>query len=100
MAWFGQRGTKPPLPAGARLGPITLPLAQPLSEISILGRVYTTVIGRHSLRVYLAWLVVPLTAFVLACTRFGLRLRAVGEALKRLMPPGYRSLACALPRSR
>jgi ABC-type uncharacterized transport system permease subunit len=79
-AWFGQRGTTPPLTAGARFGPITLPLAQPLSEIPILGRVYTTVISGHSLPVYLAWLAVPLTAFVLACTRFGLRLRAVGES--------------------
>jgi ABC-type uncharacterized transport system permease subunit len=99
-AWFGQRGTTPPLPAGARFGPITLPLAQPLSEISILGPVYTTVISGHSLAVYLAWLTVPLTAFVLASTRFGLRLRAVGEAPKRWMPPGYRSLACALLHSR
>ena len=79
-AWFGQRGTTPPLPAGARFGPFTLPLAQPLSEIPILGRVYTTVISGHSLPVYLAWLAVPLTAFVLASTRFGLRLRAVGES--------------------
>jgi general nucleoside transport system permease protein len=53
-AWFGQRGTTPALPDGARFGPITLPLAQPLSEIPILGRVYTTVISGHSLPVYLA----------------------------------------------
>ena len=38
------------------------------------------VISGHSLPVYLAWLAVPLTAFVLASTRFGLRLRAVGES--------------------
>jgi ABC-type uncharacterized transport system permease subunit len=75
-AWFGQRGTTPALPAGARFGPITLPLVQP----PILGRVYTTVISGHSLPVYLAWLAVPLTAFVLASTRFGMRLRAVGES--------------------
>jgi len=38
------------------------------------------VISGHSLLVYLAWLVVPLTAFLLTRTRFGLRLRAaVGE---------------------
>jgi len=79
-AWFGQRGTTPPLPAGARFGPITLPLAQSLGEIPIFGRVYTTIISGHSLPVYLAWLAVPLTAFMLARTRFGLRLRAVGES--------------------
>jgi general nucleoside transport system permease protein len=79
-AWFGQRGTTPPLPAGARFGPITLPLAQRLGEVPIFGRVYTTLISGHSLPVYLAWLAVPLTALVLARTRFGLRLRAVGES--------------------
>jgi simple sugar transport system permease protein len=79
-AWFGQRGTTPPLPAGARFGPITLPLAKLLGEVPIVGRVYTTMISGHSLPVYLAWLAVPLTAFVLAHTRFGLRLRAVGES--------------------
>jgi len=79
-AWFGQRGTTPPLPSGARLGPIALPFARALSEVPIAGRIYTTIISGHSLPVYLAWLAVPLTAFVLARTRFGLRLRAVGES--------------------
>ena len=79
-AWFRQRGTTPPLPAGARFGPITLPLAQSLGEVPIAGRVYTTIISGHSLPVYLAWLAVPLTAFVLSYTGFGLRLRAVGES--------------------
>src|SRR6516164_10433383 len=51
-----------------------MPLAQSLSEVPILGRVYTTVISGYSLPVYLAWLAVRLTAFVLARTRFGLRL--------------------------
>jgi len=79
-AWFGQRGTTPPLPAGARFGPITLPFAQSLGEIPLVGRVYATIISGHTLPVYLAWLAVPLTAFVLARTRFGLRLRAAGES--------------------
>ena len=79
-AWFRQRGTTPPLPAGARFGPITLPLAQSLGEVPIVGWVYTTIISGHSLPVYLAWLAVPLTAFVLSYTGFGLRLRAVGES--------------------
>jgi ABC-type uncharacterized transport system permease subunit len=79
-AWFGQRGTTPPLPDGARFGPIMLPLSQSLSEIPVVGRVYTTIISGHTLPVYLAWLAVPLTAFVLARTRFGLRLRATGES--------------------
>ena len=79
-AWFGQRGTTPPLPDGARFGPIALPFAQSLSSVPVVGRVYTAIISGHSLPVYLAWLAVPLTTFVLASTRFGLRLRAVGES--------------------
>ena len=79
-AWFGQRGTTPPLPNGARFGPVALPLAQSLSEVPIVGRIHTTIICGHSLPVYLAWLAVPLTAFVLARTRLGLRVRAVGES--------------------
>lgn len=79
LAWFGQRGTTPPLPAGARFGPITLPFAQSLGEVPIVGRVYAALISGHSLLVYLAWLGVPLSALVLAHTRFGLRVRAVGE---------------------
>jgi simple sugar transport system permease protein len=57
-AWYGQGGRTPPLEAGARVPDL------------ILG---------HSLLVYLALLAMPLTAFVLQKTRFGLRLRAVGE---------------------
>jgi ABC-type uncharacterized transport system permease subunit len=90
---LGQRGTTPPLPAGARFGPITLPLVQPLSEVPILGRVYTTVISGHILPVYLAWLAVPLTVFVLTSTRFGLRLRAVGESPEAVDAAGL-SVAC------
>jgi hypothetical protein len=36
-AWFGQRGTTPPLPSRTRFGPITLPLAQSLSEVPLSG---------------------------------------------------------------
>ncbi|MGO4707213.1 ABC transporter permease [Microvirga sp. 2MCAF38] len=57
-AWYGQGGRTPPL-EGAEL----------FDEI-FLG---------HSAPVYLALLAVPVTWFVLGKTRFGLRLRAVGE---------------------
>jgi ABC-type uncharacterized transport system permease subunit len=58
-AWFGTGGTTPPLPDAARFGPL---------------------LRGHSLLVWLAWLAVPATALVLARTRFGLRLRAVGDS--------------------
>ena len=65
-----------------------MPLAQLLSEVPILGRIYTTVISGYSLPVYLAWLAVPLTAFVLARTRFGLRLWAVGQSPEAVAAAG------------
>ncbi|WP_046862220.1 ABC transporter permease [Microvirga massiliensis] len=57
-AWYGQGGRTPPLEGEERFGAIFL---------------------GHSFLVYLALLAVPVTWFVLVKTRFGLRLRAVGE---------------------
>src|SRR5271169_4657730 len=37
-AWFAQGGATPPLPRGARFGPIELPLTDALSGVPILGR--------------------------------------------------------------
>src|SRR5215469_16689951 len=51
-AWFGQRGTTPPLPSGARFGPIILPLAQKLIAVPVLGPIYEYVVSGHSLPVY------------------------------------------------
>ncbi len=57
-AWYGQGGRTPPLEGAQRFGD------------AIFG---------HSALVYCVLLAVPLTWFVLGRTRFGLRLRAVGE---------------------
>lgn len=57
-AWYGQGGRTPPLEGASRLGDLAF---------------------GHSGLVFAALLAVPLTWFVLAKTRFGLRLRAVGE---------------------
>ena len=45
----------------------------------VIGQIYSELISGHSILVYLAFLVVPFTWWVLFRTRFGLRLRAVGE---------------------
>lgn len=79
-AWFGEGGTTPPLAGAARFGPIALPFAQTLSTVPVVGPVYAGIVSGQSLPVYLAWAAVPATALVLARTRFGLRLRAVGES--------------------
>ena len=57
-AWYGQGGRTPPLEGEERFG---------------------SVFFGHSALVYMVLLAVPLTWFVLGRTRFGLRLRAVGE---------------------
>ena len=78
-AWFHQAGRTPLLGAGARFAPIELPFAGALRPVPVLGPLYADVISGHNVLVYLAALAVPLVAWVVYRTRFGLRLRAVGE---------------------
>lgn len=78
-AWFRQGGQTPTLGAEARFMPLELPGVDALAQIPGLGLVYAELISGHNLLVYVALIVVPLTAWVVYKTRFGLRLRAVGE---------------------
>ncbi|MEE3360621.1 MAG: ABC transporter permease [Pseudomonadota bacterium] len=78
--WFKQGGRTPSLIGGGRWENITLPFAETLSGVPILGPIYAELISGHSLLVYVAFAMVPLTWWILFRTRFGLRLRAVGEA--------------------
>ena len=77
--WFQQGGRTPSLGAGARFNEIELPFVEALSSVPGLGPIYEELISGHSILVYVALLAVPLTWYVLFRTRFGLRLRAVGE---------------------
>jgi simple sugar transport system permease protein len=77
--WFQQGGRTPSLMGGARFEPITLPFAEALADVPIFGPVYAELISGHSILVYMAFAAVPLTWWILYRTRFGLRLRAVGE---------------------
>lgn len=79
QAWFGEGGRTPQLPETARFNPITLPGAEALSGVPVFGPLYADLISGHTILVYVAILFVPLTWWVLFRTRFGLRLRAVGE---------------------
>jgi len=78
-AWFKKGGLTPPLSDAGRFHEITLPFADALRDVPILGPIYADVISGHKLLVYVAMLIVPLTWWLLYRTRFGLRLRAVGE---------------------
>ncbi|WP_282026014.1 ABC transporter permease [Limimaricola cinnabarinus] len=79
QSWFGQGGRTPQLSGNARFETIDLPLAAEMRDIPILGPIYAELISGHTLLVYVGLLMVPLTWWVLFRTRFGLRLRAVGE---------------------
>lgn len=78
-AWFGQGGQTPSLEASARFMPVTLPLADGLRGVPILGPIYAELISGHNILVYVALASVPATWWLVYRTRFGLRLRAVGE---------------------
>jgi simple sugar transport system permease protein len=77
--WFSQGGRTPSLMGGARFEAITLPGADAIADVPIIGPLYAELISGHSILVYLAFAAVPLSWWLLYRTRFGLRLRAVGE---------------------
>lgn len=79
QSWFQQGGRTPSLIGGARFEPITLPFADSLASVPFIGPIYSDLISGHSALVYIALAMVPLTWWILFRTRFGLRLRAVGE---------------------
>ncbi len=80
QSWFGQGGRTPQLSGSARYEGIELPLATEMrGDIPIIGPIYYELISGHTLLVYVGLLMVPLTWWILFRTRFGLRLRAVGE---------------------
>ncbi|MEM9707172.1 MAG: ABC transporter permease [Pseudomonadota bacterium] len=77
--WFQQGGRTPSLSGAARFETITLPFAETFSAIPVFGPIYAELISGHTILVYVGFLAVPFTWWVLFRTRFGLRLRAVGE---------------------
>jgi ABC-type uncharacterized transport system permease subunit len=76
---FQQGGRTAALEGAARFSQIDLPFAESLRGVPVLGPFYAEVLSGHTVLVYVALLLVPLTWWVLYRTRFGLRLRAVGE---------------------
>ncbi|MCJ8054481.1 ABC transporter permease [Shinella curvata] len=78
-AWFRQGGRTPALSESGRFSAIHLPFADAVRDVPILGQIYSGLLSGHSPLTYLAFLMVPASWWILYRTRFGLRLRAVGE---------------------
>jgi simple sugar transport system permease protein len=79
-AWFHEGSQTPLLGPGARFGPIELPGATALGNVPALGPIYREIVNGHNVLVYMAAAAVPVVAWIVYRTRFGLRLRAVGES--------------------
>ena len=79
IAWFDQGGQTPPLAQTARFAPIELPFADLARGIPVIGHLYSELLSGHNVLVYVALAAVPATWWIVYRTRFGLRLRAVGE---------------------
>ena len=77
--WFRQGGRTPSLSGDARFSTLDWPLAGVMEDIPVLGPVYSELISGHTFLVYIGLLAVPFSWWLLYRTRFGLRLRAVGE---------------------
>ena len=84
QGWFKQGGRTPSLSGAARFDGIDFPGAltrvRDKMQASPGMQFYSEFISGHSVLVYIGLLSVPLTWWILYRTRFGLRLRAVGEA--------------------
>ncbi len=80
IALFKQGGQTPPLMPDQRFSPISLPGAETLSGVPVIGPLWAELISGHNLLVYIAFASVWLVWWGLYRTTFGLRLRAVGES--------------------
>ncbi|MDZ7892185.1 MAG: ABC transporter permease [Rhodoferax sp.] len=79
IAWFSQGGQTPPVGSDVRIQVLFPGLPEALNGIPLVGRIVGEGLLSHNAMVYLALALVPACWWVLFRTRFGLRLRAVGE---------------------
>ena len=79
IAWFAQGGQTPPVSNEVRIQPLFPQLPELLQSVPLIGTVIGQGLLAHNGLVYLALLLVPGVWWLVFRTRFGLRLRAVGE---------------------
>ncbi|MBL1420108.1 MAG: ABC transporter permease [Alphaproteobacteria bacterium] len=77
--WYKRGGSTPALADEGRFLPIHLPFAEEMKDVPYIGNIYEELISGHNFLVYLGFAAVGFTYWLLFKTRFGLRLRAVGE---------------------
>jgi ABC-type uncharacterized transport system permease subunit len=79
IAFFAQGGQTPQLPSSVRLSSLMPGAADALRGIPLIGPVLGEGLLSHNAMVYVALALVPAVWWLLFRSRFGLRLRAVGE---------------------
>jgi simple sugar transport system permease protein len=79
IAWFAQGGQTPPVSTNVRIQSLFPDAGTALAFIPLVGRVLGEGLLTHGGLVYFAYALVPVVWWLLFRTRFGLRLRAVGE---------------------
>jgi simple sugar transport system permease protein len=78
-AWFLEGGRTPALSGDARFFPLRFPFVDELNGVPFLGSVYRQLFSGFEIITYFALAAVFVTWYMLGHTRFGLRIRAVGE---------------------
>ena len=78
-AWFQQGGQTPLLPSQARIPSVELPGVEALAGVPVLGPIYRELLNGNNILIWVTLVLVIATQWVLYRSRFGLRLRAVGE---------------------
>ena len=79
IAWFAQGGQTPPVSTEVRIQALWPGAAQAVRGIPLVGTIVGEGLLGHDVMVYLAIALVPSVWWLMFRTRFGLRLRAVGE---------------------
>lgn len=77
--WFKLGGRTPSLSGESRFLPVEFPFSTSLADVPVVGDLYVELFSGHTLLVYASIPTVFLAWWILFRTRFGLRLRAVGE---------------------